>query len=147
VALRLGACDARLTPVPPGLCDTPVKAMLEHLAAFSAGDDRRFVEAVSLPFVHLWPDGELWHHGVPADIHVLRQYAKAGIDAETFGGSELDEAVLILDGRDLKAFRVTFTRTTRAGGSIGRSAAIWVTVRERGAWRLKLRIGAVPVSP
>lgn len=142
--MRFGACDAWLTTMLEVRGETPLKALLEQLAAFSARDDRRFAEAVSLPFVHLWPDGDLWHHETSADIDLLRQYAKAGIDAGSFGRTELDEARLVLDGTELKAFRVTFTRYTQAGDRISQSAALWVTVRERGAWKLKLRIGALP---
>ncbi len=123
-------------------CGTPIEAMLEHLAAFSTGDDRRLAAVLSWPFVHLWPDGDLWRHDAGADVDLRRQYAKAGIEPGTFGWTELDEARLILDWDDLKAFCVRFTRYTRAGERIGESEAIWVTVRDGNGWRLKLRIGA-----
>ncbi|MBI1965255.1 MAG: hypothetical protein HYS46_03320 [Betaproteobacteria bacterium] len=119
-----------------------MKALIEHVAAFSSKDNRRFAEVVSLPFVHLWQDGEIWRYDDRDDVDLLKQYARAGIDAENFGCTELDEARLILDWDDLKAFYVTFTRYTADGGKAGRAEAMWVVVRDGGSWKLKLRIGA-----
>ena len=121
---------------------TPLQALIEHLAAFSGGDNRRFAEALSLPFFHLWQDGEVWRYDEPGEVDISKQYAKAGIDEKTFGRTELDEASLVLDWEDLKAFRVKFTRYTAAGGKAGRAEAIWVAIRDGAFWKLKLRIGA-----
>jgi hypothetical protein len=121
---------------------TPLNALLEHLAAFSSKDDARFAEAVSLPFVHLWHDGELWRYEDRGDIDLLKQYAKSGIDEKTFGRTELDEARLVLDWENLKAYYVRFTRYSSTGDKAGRAEAIWVALRESGSWKLKLRIGA-----
>lgn len=124
------------------MTDSPLMALIEHLKAFSSRDNRRFADALSLPFVHLWQDGEIWRYEDPSDVDISKQYVKAGIDAENFGRTELDEARLILDWDDLKAFYVTFTRYTMVGDKAGRAEAIWVTVRDDGCWKLKLRIGA-----
>lgn len=124
------------------MAGTPLKALVEHLAAFSSRDNQRFAGILSLPFVHLWQDGEIWRYDDPGDVDISKQYAKAGIDAENFGCTELDEASLILDWDDLKAFYVKFTRYSAGGDKAGRAEAIWVAVRDGGSWKLKLRIGA-----
>jgi hypothetical protein len=121
---------------------TPLRALIEHLEAFSSRDNRRFADALSLPFVHLWQDGEIWRYEDPSDVDLLKQYARAEIDDKSFGRTELDEARLVLDWDELKAYYVTFTRYTMAGGSAGSAEAIWVAVRDNGCWKLKLRIGA-----
>jgi hypothetical protein len=139
VAVRLRPRHARL--IPP-VAATPLGALLDHLAAFSGRDNFRFAEAVSLPFVHLWHDGELWRYEDCGDIDLLKQYAKSGIDEKTFGRTELDEARLVLDWESLKAYYVRFTRYSSAGDKAGRAEAIWVALRESGSWKLKLRIGA-----
>ena len=127
------------------MAGTPLMALIEHLEAFSSRDNGRFAKALSLPFVHLWQDGEIWRYEAGSDVDLLKQYAKAGIDEKTFGRTELDEAQLILDWDDLKAFGVRFTRYSAGGGKEGRAEAIWVAIREGGCWRLKLRIGARPI--
>jgi hypothetical protein len=121
---------------------TALLALLEHLEAFSSRDNGRFADALSMPFVHLWQDGELWRYEDRRDVDLLQQYAKSGIDEKTFDCTELDEARLILDWEDLKAFYVRFTRYSTAGDSAGRAEAIWVATRDRGVWKLKARIGA-----
>jgi hypothetical protein len=126
--------------------DTPLKALIEHLAAFSSRDNRRFAEILSLPFVHLWQDGEIWRYDDSGEVDLSKQYAKAEIDAENFGRTELDEANLILDWDDLKAFHVIFTRYTPEGNKTSRAEAIWVVIRDKGCWKLKLRIGAVRMT-
>jgi hypothetical protein len=122
--------------------DTPLKALIEHVAAFSSRDNRRFAEVLALPFVHLWQDGEIWRYEDRGDVDLLKQYARAEIDEKTFGRTELDEARLILDWDDLKAFYVTFTRYAPQGDKVGRAEALWVAIRDGGCWKLKLRIGA-----
>ncbi len=82
---------------------TPLKALIEHLAAFSSGDNQRFAEILSLPFAHLWQDGEFWHYEGPRDVDLSKQFVKVGIDADSFGRTELDEARLVLDWDDRKA--------------------------------------------
>ncbi len=126
--------------------DTPLKALIEHLAAFSSRDNQRFADILSLPFVHLWQDGEIWRYDDRSEVDLLKQYARAEIDAENFGRTELDEAKLILDWDDLKAFYVKFTRYTPMGDKAGRAEAIWVAVRDGGRWKLKLRIGAARIK-
>jgi hypothetical protein len=122
--------------------DTPLKALIEHVAAFSSRDNQRFAEILSLPFIHLWQDGEIWRYEDRSDVDLLKQYAKAEIDAENFGRTELDEARLILDWDGLKAFYVRFTRYSAGGDKAGRAEAIWVAIRDGECWKLKLRIGA-----
>ena len=124
------------------MSSTPLRALIEHLEAFSNRDDRRFAAGLSPPFIHLWQDGEVWRYDDPGEVDISKQYAKAGIDEKTFGRTELDEASLVLDWEDLKAFRVKFTRYTVAGGKAGRAEAIWVAIRDGAFWKLKLRIGA-----
>ena len=126
--------------------DTPFKALIEHAAAFSSKDNRRFAENLSLPFIHLSHDGEVWRYEDPSDVDLLKQYAKAGINVENFGRTELDEANLILDWDDLKAFHTKFTRYTTEGEKIGQAEAIWVTIREDTCWKVKLRVGAARVK-
>jgi hypothetical protein len=125
---------------------TPLETLIEHLAAFSSGDDRRFSEILSLPFVHLWQDGEIWRYDDGGEVDLSKQYAKAGIDSATFGRTGLDDASLILDWKDLKAFHVRFTRYTSEGNNAGRAEAIWVVIRDEGCWKLKLRIGAARIK-
>lgn len=124
------------------MTNTPLAALIEHLEAFSSRDNRRFAEALSLPFVHLWQDGEIWRYDNRGDVDLSKQYIKAEIDEKTFGCTELDEARLILDWDDLKAFYVRFTRYSAGGDKTGRAEAIWVAIRDGGSWKLKLRIGA-----
>ena len=126
--------------------DTPLEALIEHLAAFSSGDDQTFAEILSLPFVHLWQDGEIWRYDDRGEVDLSKQYAKAGVDAANFGRTGLDEASLILDWTDLKAFHVRFTRYTSEGKNTGRAEAIWVVIRDKGCWKLKLRIGAARIT-
>lgn len=128
------------------MAGTPLMALIEHLEAFSSRDNRRFAEALSLPFVHLWQDGEIWRYEDRSDVDLLRQYARAEIDEKTFGRTDLDEARLILDWDELKAFYVRFTRYSAAGDNAGRAEAIWVAIRDRGSWKLKLRIGAARIE-
>lgn len=123
-----------------------LKALLEHAAAFSSRDNRRYADNLSLPFVHLWQDGEILRYDDRSDVDLFEHYARAGLDAENFGRTELDEANLILDWDDLKAFHVKFTRYAPEGGEAGRAEAIWVTFRDDGCWKLKLRIGAVRIK-
>ena len=122
--------------------DTPLKALIEHAAAFSSRDNQRFADILSLPFVHLWQDGEIWRYDDPSDVDISKQFAKAGIETENFGRTELDEARLILDWDDLKAFYVRFTRYSVGSDKTGRAEAVWVAIRDGGCWKLKLRIGA-----
>jgi hypothetical protein len=120
--------------------------LLEHLEAFSSRDNRRLAAALSLPFVHLWQDGEILQYQCRDDVDILRQYAKSGIDEKTFWRTELDAANLILDWVDLKAFCVRFTRYSVAGGVAGRAEALWVVIRDGDSWKMKLRIGAARVN-
>ncbi len=126
--------------------DTPLKALIEHLEAFSTRDNRRFADALSLPFFHLWQDGEIWRYEDPGDVDLLKQYARAEIDGKSFGRTELDEARLVLDWEELKAYHVSFTRYTTAGCPLGRAEALWVAVRDNGCWKLKLRVGAQRIA-
>ena len=125
---------------------TPLQVLLEHLAAFSNGDNGRLAAALSLPFVHLWPDGTVWSYDRPDEVDIAKQYEKAGIDAATYGRTELDEARLILDWEELKAFYVRFTRYSADGDIAVRAEAIWVVTRGDAGWKLKLRIGAKGVA-
>jgi hypothetical protein len=125
---------------------TALEALIAHAKGFSGGDDESYAETLALPFVHLWPDGEILRYDGAGDVDLLAHYARAGIDAETFGRSELDEARLVLDWPDLKAFHARFTRYTRDGRALGQSEAIWVAVRSGASWKLKLRIGAARVE-
>jgi hypothetical protein len=126
----------------PLASNTALEALIEHAAAFSSKNNERYAETLSLPFVHLWQDGEILRYGKPGDIDLFKHYARAGIDAERFGHTELDAAELILDWEHLKAFHAIFTRYAREGGATGRSEAIWVAIRTGECWKIKLRIGA-----
>ena len=121
---------------------TPLKALIEHAAAFSSKDNRRYADNLALPFVHLWPDGEILRYDDRTGVDLFKHYARAKLDAENFGRTELDEADLILDWDDLKAFYIKFTRYKPDGGKLGQSEAIWVAIRAGGRWKLKLRVGA-----
>ena len=123
-----------------------LKALLEHTAAFSSKDNEAYADALALPFVHLWPDGEILRHDERADIDLFDHYARGGLDAEKFGRTELDAADLILDWEQVKAFHVRFTRYTRDAVPLGQSEAIWVAVRTGEGWKVKLRIGAARIS-
>jgi len=125
---------------------TALQALIEHAAAFSGKDNERYAGTLALPFVHLWQDGEILRYDEPGDIDLFKHYARAKIDAKNYGRTELDEAKLILDWEDLKAFHVKFTRYTRESGTLGRSEAIWVAIRSGECWKLKLRIGAVRIK-
>jgi hypothetical protein len=125
---------------------TPLEALIEHAAAFSSKDNRRYAESLSLPFVHLWQDGEILRYDGPDDVDLFNHYTRARIDAQVFGRTELDEARLVLDWETLKVFYVRFTRYTQAGGTLGRSEAIWAATRSGHSWRLKLRIGAARIA-
>jgi hypothetical protein len=126
--------------------NTALKALIEHTAAFSGKDNERYAGTLALPFVHLWQDGEILRYDDPGDVDLFGHYARAKIDAETYGRTELDEAELILDWEDLKAFHVKFTRYAREGGTLGQSEAIWAAIRSGEGWKLKLRIGAARVK-
>jgi hypothetical protein len=122
---------------------TPLEALVEHAGAFSSRDNERYADNLALPFVHLWPDGSILRYESRADVDLHGHYAKAGLDARNFGHTALDEADLVLDWPDLKAFRVKFTRFAPDGAASGQSEAIWAVIREGGAWKLKSRIGAM----
>ena len=130
----------------PSGSNTALKALIEHAAAFSSKDNETYVEALALPFVHLWPDGEIVCHDTPADIDLFDHYAGGGIAVEKFGRTELDAADLILDWERLKTFYVKVTRYTQDGVPLGQSEAIWVAVRTEKSWKLKLRIGAARIK-
>ncbi len=119
-----------------------MKALIEHAAAFSGKDNERYADTLALPFIHLWPEGRILRYDNSEDVDLFKHYARAKIDAESYGRTELDEAELILDWEDLKAFHVIFTRYTQEGGTLGQSEAIWVAIRSGECWKLKLRIGA-----
>lgn len=124
---------------------TALKALIEHAAAFSSRDNRRYADNLSLPFVHLWQDGEILRYYNRGDVDLFGHYSRAGLDAGNFARTELDEADLILDWDDLKAFHVKFTRFAPDDGKLSQSEAIWVTIRDDECWKLKLRIGAVRI--
>jgi len=124
---------------------TALKALIEHAAAFSSRDNRRYADNLSLPFVHLWPDGEILRYDNRSDVDLFGHYARAGLDAGNFGRTELDQADLILDWDDLKAFHVKFTRFMPDDGRSSQSEAIWVAIRDGQSWKLKLRIGAARI--
>jgi hypothetical protein len=126
--------------------NTPLNALIEHAASFSSRDNPRYTENLSLPFVHLWQDGEILRYDDPGDVDLFKHYARAKLDAENFGRTELDEADLILDWDDLKAFHVKFARYMPDGRKLGRSEAIWVVIRTGERWKLKLRIGAARIK-
>jgi len=117
-------------------------ALIEHTVAFSSRDNRRYAECLSLPFVHLWPEGDFIRYECPAEIDLLAHYVRAGLDARNFGRTELDEARLVLDWQRLKAYHVKFTRFAPGGVGLAQSEALWVAVRTGQSWKLKLRIGA-----
>lgn len=117
-------------------------ALIEHTAAFSSRDNHRYAKCLSLPFVHLWPEGDIVRYEDPASIDLLAHYARAGLDARNFGHTELDEARLVLDWQRLKAYHVRFTRYAPEGARLAQSEALWVAVRAGESWKLKLRIGA-----
>jgi len=125
--------------------NTALKALIEHAAAFSSKDNRRYADNLSLPFVHLWQDGEILRYDDRSDVDLFEHYARAGLDDQNFGRTELDDANLILDWDDLKAFHVKFTRYAPEGGKTVRAEAIWVAIRDARCWKLKLRIGAVRI--
>lgn len=126
--------------------NTALKALIEHVAAFSSKDNARYADNLSLPFVHLWQDGAILRYDNRSDVDLFEHYARAGLDAENFERTELDEADLILDWGDLKAFYVKFTRLTRGDGKSSQSEAIWVAIRDGQCWKLKLRIGAARIK-
>ena len=123
-----------------------LEALIEHVAAFSSKDNARYADNLSLPFVHLWQDGAILRYDHRSDVDLLGHYARAGLDAESFARTELDEADLILDWDDLKAFHVKFTRFAPHDGKLGQSEAIWVAIRDGQSWKLKLRIGAARIK-
>jgi len=125
---------------------TPLRALLEHAAALSSKDDRRFVETVSLPFIHLRPDGEIVEYRQPGDVHLSTQLAKAPMDVNSFGQTELEAATLVLDWNDLKVFHTRLTRYAAEGKYLGKAEAICVVVLEGESWKVKLSIGAAPVT-
>ena len=126
--------------------NTPLKALIEHAAAFSSRDNQRYADNLSLPFVHLWQDGEILRYDDRSDVDLFKHYARAKLDAENFGRTELDEADLILDWDDLKAYYTKFTRHAPQGGNVGQLEAIWVAIRAGECWKLKLRIGAARIK-
>src|SRR6266571_4553429 len=123
-----------------------LEALIEHAAAFSGKDNVRYTGTLALPFIHLWQDGAILRYADPGNVDLFEHYARAKIDVENYGRTKLDEAELILDWEDLKAFHVKFTRYTREGGTLGRSEAIWVAIRSGECWKLKLRIGAARIK-
>jgi hypothetical protein len=126
---------------------TPLRALLEHAAALSSKDNRRFAETLSQPFMHVWPNGEILEYRDQGDVNLLAQLAKVPIDVESFGQIELESASLILDWTDLKAFRVRFRRYEAQGQNRGQAEGIYVVVRDgTSSWKVKLSIGIVPVK-
>jgi len=125
---------------------TPFGALLEHAAAFSSKDDRRFAESLSLPFMHVWPDGEIVEYKEPPDVDSLAQLAEASAGVAIFGQTELEAATLVLDWSDLKAFRARLARYSPQGQYLGAAEGIFVVVREGASWKVKLSIGAVTVN-
>jgi len=123
-----------------------LEVLIEHAGAFSGKDNVRYTGTLALPFIHLWQDGEILRYDDPGNVDLFEHYARAKIDVENYGRTKLDEAELILDWEDLKAFHVKFTRYTREGGTLGRSEAIWVAIRSGECWKLKLRIGAARIK-
>jgi hypothetical protein len=122
---------------------TPLESLIEHTAAFSSRDNERYADILSVPFVHLWPDGQVWSCDDGRQISLSAHYKAANLTAENFDHTELDHAVVVLDWPDLKAYHVKFSRYTPRGGNAGQSEAIWVVVRADDGWKVKLRIGAV----
>jgi hypothetical protein len=135
-----------MSPVDESGARTALEALIGHATAFSSKDSEKYAGTLALPFVHLWQDGEILRYDHPGDVDLSRHYARAKIDAGNYGRTELDEAELILDWEDLKAFHVKFTRYTPEGGTLGQSEAIWVAIRSGECWKLKLRIGAARVK-
>ena len=125
---------------------TPLEALIEHTAAFSSRDNARYADILSVPFVHLWPDGQIWSHDDGRQIDLFAHYKAANLSAANFDHTELDHAVVVLDWPDLKAFHVKFSRYTPRGENAGQSEAIWVVVRTNEGWKVKLRIGAIQTS-
>ena|SRR5438128_7129511 len=125
---------------------TPLRALLEHAAALSSKDNRRFAETLSLPFIHVWPNGEIIEYKQPGDIDLSAQFAKAPVDPAIFGQTELQGASLILDWTDLKAFRTRLTTYASQGQNPGQAEGICVVVREGPSWKVKLTLGIVPVK-
>lgn len=117
-------------------------ALIEHTAAFSSRDNHRYANCLSLPFVHLWPEGDILRYEDPARVDLSDHYARAGLDARNFGRTELNEARLVLDWQRLKAYHVKFTRYAPGGAGLAQSEALWVAVHAGESWKMKLRIGA-----
>jgi hypothetical protein len=126
--------------------DTALGALIEHAAALSSRDDQRCTESLSVPFVHLWQDGEILRYEDSRGGDLLGHFARAKLNPDEFGHTEVDEASLILDWDELKAFYVRFTRYSQGGDKLGQSEAIWVVTRVGRRWKLKLRIGAARVK-
>jgi len=121
-------------------------ALIEHAAAFSSRDNAKYAKNLSLPFVHLWPNGDLLRYDTDAEVDLVAHYERAGLDAANFGHTELDEVELILDWKDLKAFHTKFTRYSPRGDRLSQSEAVWVIVRSGDGWKMKLRIGAASIT-
>lgn len=121
---------------------SPLGALIEHTAAFSSRDNHRYAECFSLPFIHLWPDGDILRYEESDQVDLFAHYTRAGLDTRHFGHTELDEARLILDWQHLRAYHVRFTRYAPDGPELAQSEALWVVVRAGESWKLKLRIGA-----
>ncbi len=123
-----------------------LQALIEHAAAFSSRDNGRYADNLSLPFVHLWPDGGILRYDNRSEADLSAHYARAGLDVGNFARTELDAADLILDWDDLKAFHVKFTRFMPDERKSGQSEALWVAIRDGRSWKLKLRIGAARIK-
>lgn len=125
---------------------TPLEAVIEHTAAFSSGDNDQYARILSIPFIHVWPDGKLLQYDNSESVDLLAHYKAAGLTDQNFDHTELDAAVAILDWPELKVFRVEFTRYGPHGMRAGKSEALWVVVRVDGGWKVKLRVGAMPAG-
>ena len=55
------------------MTNAPLKALTEHLEALSSRDILRFADAMSLPFVHVWLDGETKYSESRDDIEILKR--------------------------------------------------------------------------